>query len=56
LKEILHLNKIGIEDNFFEIGVDSISSIKILSKIIEIFSIIKQFFENSKDFKIIKIN
>jgi hypothetical protein len=30
IKEILHLNKIGIEDNFFEIG-GSISSIKILS-------------------------
>jgi hypothetical protein len=29
-KEILHLNKIGIEYIFFEIGGDQISSIKIL--------------------------
>jgi acyl-CoA synthetase (AMP-forming)/AMP-acid ligase II len=49
-KEILHLNKIGIEDNFFEIGGDSISLIMIKSKCLEIginFTY-NQFYSNPK--------
>jgi aryl carrier-like protein len=45
-KEILHLNKIGIEDIFFEIGGDSISLIIIKLKCLEIEINFNQFYSN----------
>ncbi|WP_338969044.1 amino acid adenylation domain-containing protein [Fusobacterium nucleatum] len=57
-KEVLSIDKIGIYDNFLQLGGDSISMIKVISKLADKFGInitFKDFMLNNKIFKLKKL-